>query len=132
MTDTEPAPLEPIPTQKPRDFKTVTRSGNELVKTITTTHGAADHGQIIKEGLESAILEYVSIIVEKADLTDLAINDEKYKFLMKLDIKSIFEPKQNTGSVVTDKLQHVVDKIATDQKAMLKKLAAIDQIEQVS
>lgn len=138
MTDSEPPQMELIP--KPdekndppqkRDFRTVTRSGNELIKTITTTSGAADHGQIIKDGLEAAIFEYISIIVEKADLKDLVSTDDKYKFLGKLDIKSIFEPKIKSKSVVTDKLQHVVDKISADQKTMLKKLAAIDQLEQV-
>ena len=131
MGDSDLPVMEPI-NQQPapkRDFRTVTRSGNELIKTITTTSGAVDHDQIIKEGLESAISEYVAIIVEKAELVT---TEEKYKFLRKLDFKSIFETKPKSNSVVNDKLQHMVDKIWSDQKLILKKMTAIDQLEQVS
>ena len=115
-----------------RDFRTVTKSGNDLVKTILATRESPEHDQIIKEGLEAVIKEYISIIVEKTDLNVLVTEDEKYKFLQKLDIRSIFDSKPASRSPTADKLNFVVDKIAEDQKSILKKLGAIDQIEKVS
>ena len=114
-----------------RDFRTVTKTGNELVKTITANASSEDHGQIIKEGLESAIIEYIAIIVEKSDLGSLIADDEKYKFLQKVDVKSIFEPKTTEKSVLGEKTQFLVDKIWNDQKVIIKKLGAIDNIEKV-
>ena len=131
MSDKSPPEMETI---AKRDFRTVTKTGNELIKTIMTTAGAQDHGQIIKEGLEAAIREYISIVVEKADLNPLVSDNENYRFLGQLDIKSIFEPSEassTTSTVVTDKLQFLVDKIRDDQKFIIKKLGAIDQIEKV-
>ena len=116
-----------------RDFRTVTKTGNDLVKTITANATADDHDQIIKEGLESAIIEYIAVIVEKSDLNNLITENEKYNFLAKLDIKSIFEtrtPKKNIDAL-EEKTQFLVDKIWNDQKLIIKKLGAIDNIEKV-
>ena len=129
MADSNLPDMEPIGTK--RDFRTVTKSGNDLVKTILATKESPEHDQIIKEGLEAVIKEYISIIVEKTDLNVLVTEDAKYKFLQKLDIKSIFESKPATKSPTADKLIFVVDKIAEDQKSILKKLGSIDQIEKV-
>ena len=83
MGDTVTLPdMDPI--QK-RDFRLVTKNGNDLIKTITTTKEAEGHPDIIKEGLEATLREYISIIVEKSDLNELVTNDERYKFLGSLD-----------------------------------------------
>ena len=74
---TEPALPEMEQIGAKRDFRTVTKSGNDLVKTILATKESPDHGQIIKEGLETVIKEYISIIVEKTDLNALILEDQK-------------------------------------------------------
>ena len=126
--------MEQIAGVAKRDFRTVTKTGNELIRTITTTAGAKDHDQIIKEGLEAAIREYISIVVEKSDLNTLVTENESYKFLGKLDIKSIFDPSPTSttsSTIVNDKLSFQVEKIREDQKAILKKMSSIDQLEKV-
>ena len=128
----EPNLPEMTPIGNKRDFRTITKNGNDLVKTIIATKESPDHGQIIKEGLESTIKEYISIIVEKTDLNELVSEGGKYQFLQKLDIRSIFEPKKSEKDAAGDKLQFVVDQIANDQKSILKKLGTIDQLEKVS
>ena len=102
-----------------RDFKTVTKTGNELIKTIQATAEAEDHGQIIKDGLESAIREYISIILERSDTTNKVGQDGRYDFLIKLDIQSIFEEKVMAEAVASNKLQHLVEQLAKDQKNVL-------------
>ena len=112
-----------------RDFRTVTKTGNELIKTITTTAESPDHDMIIKEGLEAAIREYISIVVEKSNLSDLSLEDEKYKFLSSLDVKSIFEPNTVKQPPLMEKTQHLVEQMAKDQKQALKKLEVMDQLD---
>ena len=114
-----------------RDFKTVTKTGNELIKTIQATAEAEDHGQIIKDGLESAIREYISIILERSDTTNKVGQDGRYDFLIKLDIQSIFEEKVMAEAVASNKLQHLVEQLAKDQKNVLKKIEVMDRLDQV-
>ena len=123
--------LPEMETIQKRDFRTVTKTGNDLVKTITTTSDVVDHDEIIKEGLEAAIVEYVSIIVEKADLNHLISTEEKYKFLGKLDIKSIFEKPSERNPVASNKLNHQIEKLISDQKVIMKKMGVLDTLEQV-
>ena len=115
-----------------RDFKTVTKTGNELIKAIQATHESEDHGQIIKEGLQSAIREYISIILEKAELSDKVGDDKRYDFLQEMDFQSIFEDRQAVEAVVTQKLHHLVEQSVKDQKSVLKKLDVLDRLDQVS
>ena len=114
-----------------RDFRTVTKTGNDLIKTITTTTDSPDHAGIIKEGLEAAVREYISIIVEKSDLNPLVTDDDRYKFLGKLDVKSIFEEKVTKMDPVAEKSKHLLEASLKDQKLILKKLETIDRLDQV-
>ena len=114
-----------------RDFRLVTTSGNDLIKSITATRDSEDHPSIIKEGLESTIREYISIIVEKADLNDLVASDEKYQFLGKLDVKSMFEPKKTQKDPVAEKSRHLIEQSIQNQNSILKKLETLDRLDQV-
>ena len=124
-------PADPIPGVHKRDFKTVTKTGNELIKTIVTTKDAQGHAEIIKDGLEAAVREYISIIVEKADLNDLVNTDGDYKFLGSLDVKSIFEEKSGGRNPTTDKTNFLAEKTASNQEKILKKLETFDRLDQV-
>ena len=114
-----------------RDFRTVTKTGNELIKTITTTIESPDHPEIIKEGLEAAIREYVSIVVEKAELNLKISEEDKYKFLGKLDVKSIFEESATGRDPVAEKSGHLLETCMKDQKVILQKLEVIGKVEKV-
>ena len=118
-----------------RDFRLVTRTGNDLIKTITTTKEAEGHPEIIKEGLEAAVREYISIIVEKSSLNELISNDERYSFLGSLDVKSIFDSKKGSNESKKDpaaeKLIHLVEVTTKNQDKILKKLETIDRLDQV-
>ena len=115
----------------PKDFRLVTKSGNELIKVINTTRDAEDHPNIIKEGLETVIREYISIIVEKTNLSDLIDSDEKYKFLTNVDVKSIFEPKKLAKNPTTEKSQFLIEQSIKNQDKILKKMETIDRLDQV-
>ena len=128
-SDTETLP--PMEKLKKRDFKTVTQNGNDLIKTINTTKDAADHPQIIKEGLEAVVREYISIIVEKANLNELINTEEKYKFLGLVDVKSIFETETKKNPV-SEKIAHQMEKTVTNQASIMKKLEVIDRLDHVS
>ena len=117
----------------PRDFRLVTKTGNELIKTITSTREASDHTGIIKEGLEAAIREYISIIVEKADLNELIDTKDDYKFLAELDVKSMLE-KTVTGTTkdpVAEKSSHLIEQSIKNQSVIMKKMETIDRLDQV-
>lgn len=114
-----------------RDFRQVTKAGNELIKTITSTRDASDHTGIIKEGLEAAIREYVSIIVEKADLNELVDSNDDYKFLGQLDVKSIFEQKSTNKDPVVEKSSHLIEQSIKNQSIILKKMEMIERLDQV-
>ena len=115
-----------------RDFRLVTKTGNELIKTITTTKDTVGHPEIIKDGLEAAVREYISIIVEKSDLNDLVNTKDEYKFLGSLDVKSIFEEKVGRKNPTTEKTNHLAQLSVNNQEKILRKLEAIDRLDQVS
>lgn len=140
MSDSESPPpmtlIEENQTQKTdpppkKDFRLITKSGNELIKTIANTRESPDHSQIIKDGLEAVIREYVSVIVEKSDLTGL-MKDEKYKFLSLLDVKSIFCEPGARKNPVTDKIGFQLEKTMANQVAIMKKLEVFDRLDHVS
>ena len=136
MSDSEgPPPMTAIKNDQPnqkRDFRLITKSGNELIKTITSTKDSLDHAQIIKDGLETVIREYVSVIVEKSDLTDLVQGNETYKFLTLLDVKSIFHEPGARKDPITDKIGFQLDKTMANQVTIMKKLEVVDRLDHVS
>lgn len=116
-----------------RDFRLVTKNGNELIKTINNSRDAPSHPQIIKDGLEAVIREYISIIVEKASLNELVNTDKEYHFLGKLDVKALFENKPTTSGKdpVAEKTGHLIEKSIQNQDSILKKMETLDNLDKV-
>ena len=131
--DMPPATLikNDAPNQK-RDFRFITKNGNELIKTIVNTRESMDHPQIIKDGLEAVIRDYISVIVEKSDLNNLVQEDEKYKFLSLLDVKSIFGDPGTRKDPVSEKIGFQMEKTMANQNAIMKKLEVVDRLDHVS
>ena len=117
-----------------RDFRLVTKNGNELIKTINNSRDAPSHPQIIKDGLEAVIREYISIIVEKASLNELVNTDENYHFLGKLDVKALFEdqkPSKTGKDPVAEKTGYLIEKSIQNQDTILKKMETLDNLDKV-
>ena len=127
--ENEMPPAEPI---VKKDFRLVTKTGNELIKTIISTRDAVNHPQVIKEGLETALREYIAVVVEKSNLSDLIEEDVKYNFLSLVDVKSIFQSPETRKDPVTDKIGHQLEKTMANQVTIMKKLDVVDRLESVS
>ena len=82
----EPPPAEML---TKRTFTTVTTTGNELIKKCKA---AADEDKlaIIVHGLEIATKEYISIMLEKLELSEVITHTPKASFLYKLDLSKVF------------------------------------------
>ena len=122
-------PAEPL---VKKDFRLVTKTGNDLIKTITSTRDAVNHPQVIRDGLEAALREYITVVVEKANLSELIDQDDKYNFLALLDVKSIFLQPETRKDPVTDKIGHQLEKTMANQVTIMKKLDVVDRLESVS
>ena len=87
MTDQEPAPMEPV--GQKRTFATITATANKLIKRCKN---APDEEKlaIVVEGLELATKEYLSIMLEKLDLTEIISHSPQAKRLYELDLVSLF------------------------------------------
>ena len=86
MTDADPPPMDNI---KKRTFTTITTTANNLIKKVKSA-GEEDKLPILLEGLESATREYLSIMLEKLELTDILVHSPKGRFLYALDLKTLF------------------------------------------
>ena len=86
MADSDPQAMEQI---KKRTFTTITTTANNLIKKVKSA-GEEDKLPILLEGLEAATREYLSIMLEKLELTDIIAHSPKGRFLYALDLKTLF------------------------------------------
>lgn len=74
---------------KKRTFTLITTSANNLIKKCKNAPDDEKLG-IILEGLEEATREYLSIMLEKLELSDILVHTPKAKALYELDIAGLF------------------------------------------
>ena len=77
-----------------RDFRTVTATGTALIKEVKATPDEEKLAVLI-DGLESATKEYISIMLEKAQLEQILTHSPEGSFLYKLDFKGLFESNKS-------------------------------------
>ena len=88
MTDTEPPPMETVGTK--RTFTTITTTANKLIKKCKSALDE-DKLAVILEGLEGATKEYMSIMLEKLEVSEIAEHTPKAQELFQLDIAGLFQ-----------------------------------------
>ena len=76
-----------------RTFTTITTTANKLIKKCKN---AVDEDKLatLVEGLQGATREYLSIMLEKLDLTEILTHSPQGKFLYELDLQSLFSPEE--------------------------------------
>lgn len=87
MADKDPPNMEPV--GKKRTFTTVTTTANDLIKKCKNALDE-DKLAIILEGLEEATREYLSIMLEKLELSEIIDHTPKAQALYELDISGLF------------------------------------------
>ena len=85
---------------KKRTFTTITTTANNLIKKCQK---AAEEDKLatLVDGLEGATREYLSIMLEKLELSEIIIHSPKGKFLYELDLKKLFSPEEKEVEEVT-------------------------------
>ena len=91
MTDSEPPPLDQV--AKKRTFTTITTTANNLIKKVKSAI-EEDKLAVLVNGLEAATKEYMSIMLEKLELTDIIEHSPKGQFLYELDFKTLFSSEE--------------------------------------
>lgn len=91
MSESEPPQMDNV--GKKRTFTTITTTANNLIKKCQK---AAEEDKLatLVQGLEAATREYLSIMLEKLDLTEIITHSPKGKFLYELDLKKLFSPEE--------------------------------------
>ena len=108
MSETEPPPMDNV--GKKRTFTTITTTANNLIKKCQK---AAEEDKLatLVDGLEGATREYLSIMLEKLDLSDIILHSPKGKFLYELDLKKLFSPEEKEVEEVTVSLNGFIGQI---------------------
>ena len=87
MAENDLPPMDQV--GKKRTFTTITTTANNLIKKCKNAV-EEEKLAVLVEGLESATKEYLSIMLEKLDLTEILTHSPKGKFLYELDLKTLF------------------------------------------
>ena len=86
MSESEPGKMETI---KKRTFTTITTTANNLIKKCKNALDD-DKLPVLVEGLEEATREYLSIMLEKLEVSEIINHAPKAKALYELDIAGLF------------------------------------------
>ena len=98
MSESEPPNMDNV--GKKRTFTTITTTANNLIKKCQKA-AEEDKLAILVQGLEAATREYLSIMLEKLDLTEIITHSPKGKFLYELDLAKLFSPEEKEVEEVT-------------------------------
>ena len=98
MTEPELPPLDQV--GKKRTFTLITTTANNLIKKVKSV-GDEEKLAILVDGLHAATREYISIMLEKLELTEIISHSPKGKFLYELDLKKLFTQEDKELEQVT-------------------------------
>ena len=111
MADTEPPEMTNVEQPK-RDFKTVTTTKTRLVKAIKACEDDEVVIEYIQNELPKALEEYVSVVMELAGLDTKIQEKQNYKFLGKLDFRSMVTEDRIIDSKVKEtKILSLIDEV---------------------
>ena len=87
MADSEPPQMDQVGAK--RTFTTITTTANKLIKKCKNAVDE-DKFAVLVEGLEGATREYMSIMLEKLELSEIVSHTPKAQALFELDIAGLF------------------------------------------